>query len=470
MTSAADPRDPESPASATEADSADPSSAESAASTTSAAPSDTPATATAEPLPDTTSAAHPGTTAAGLPTPADAAAIAGDLVALRRALHANPEVGLDLPATQALVRDAIADLDVELTAGHALSSLVAVLRGGKRTADSTGVVPAVLLRGDMDALPITEATGFDFAATNGNMHACGHDLHTAGLVGALRLLHDKRAELPGDVVIMFQPGEEGYDGAGWMLDEGVLDAAGPRVKAAYGIHVSADQDLGVGSSRRGSYMAAFAKMTITVRGLGTHASRPASGRDPIEVGAMLVGQLQEYVTRRFDIFDPIVVTVGQFNGGTAPNVIPDFATLVVSVRTFSETVTTRAEAELPHLVSGLVAAHGLEAEVDYERILPPTINDDAEADFFLATFADLFGADRTVTRANPLPGSEDFSRVLAEVPGAYGHFGVALPTLPVAEREANHSPRARHSDEGLADQALFLAHLAGRKLKQLAGE
>ncbi|GAA0035184.1 MULTISPECIES: M20 metallopeptidase family protein [Brevibacterium] len=407
---------------------------------------------------------------ASLPTSAEAAAVAGDLAALRRVLHANPEVGLELPATQQLVKDAIAGLDVEITEGTALSSLVVVLRGGSRREDSTGVVPAVLLRGDMDALPVTEATGFDFAATNGNMHACGHDLHTAGLVGALRLLHDRRAELPGDVVFMFQPGEEGYDGAGKMLDEGVLDAAGPRVKAAYGVHVSADQDLGVGSSRRGSYMAAFAKMTITVHGKGTHASRPATGRDPIQVGAMLVGQLQEYVTRRFDIFDPIVVTVGQFTAGTAPNVIPDLATLVVGVRTFSETATTRAEAELPQLVSGLVAAHGLEAEVDYERILPPTINDDAEADFFLETFADLFGDERTVVRRDPLPGSEDFSRVLAEVPGAYGHFGVALPTLPVEEREANHSPRARHSDAGLPDHALFLAHLAGRRLHQLARE
>lgn len=405
---------------------------------------------------------------ASLPTPAEAVALAPDLVTLRRALHADPEVGLDLPRTQALVREAIAGLDVEVTEGTALSSLTVVLRGGRRAPDSTGVVPAVLLRGDMDALPVPEATGFDFAATNGNMHACGHDLHTAGLVGALRLLHDRRAELPGDVVVMFQPGEEGFDGAGRMIDEGVLDAAGPRVKAAYGLHVSADQDLGLGSSRRGSYMAAFAKMTITVHGKGTHASRPATGRDPISVGAMLVGQLQEYVTRRFDVFDPIVVTVGQFNGGTAPNVIPDLATLVVSVRTFSETVTTRAEAELPHLVTTLVAAHGLEAEVAYERILPPTINDDAEADFFLEAFADLFGADRTWTRPDPLPGSEDFSRVLAEVPGAYGHFGAALPTLPVEEREANHSPRARHSDEGLADQALFLAHLAARRLDRLA--
>lgn len=405
-----------------------------------------------------------------LPTAADAADIAPGLVALRRALHENVEGGLDLPITQKLVLEAIQGLDVEVSTGQGLSSIVVVLRGGARKEDSTGVVPAVLLRGDMDGLPVTEATGFDFAATSGRMHACGHDLHTAGLVGALELLHRDRDTLPGDVVFMFQPGEEGFDGAGKMIGEGVLDAAGPRVKAAFGLHVSADADLGVVSSRPGPYMAAFSRMTITVNGKGTHASRPATGKDPIQVGAMLVGQLQEYITRRFDIFDPLVVTVGQFNGGTAANVVPDEARLVVSVRTFSETVTSRAEVELPQLMRDLVAAHGLTAEVDYEQILPPTINDDAEAEFFLATFTDLFGEERTVRKADPLPGSEDFSRVLDAVPGAYGHFGVALPNLPVEEREANHSPRARHSDDGLADHALFLAHLAGRRLMQLAEE
>ncbi|HJF77648.1 MAG TPA: M20 family metallopeptidase, partial [Brevibacterium linens] len=354
-------------------------------------------------------------TAVHLPTADDANDIAPGLVTLRRALHENVEAGLDLPVTQKLVLDAIEGLDVEVTTGEGLSSIVVVLRGGARKTDSTGVVPAVLLRGDMDGLPVTEATGFDFAATSGRMHACGHDLHTAGLVGALKLLHRDRDSLPGDVVFMFQPGEEGYDGAGKMIDEGVLDAAGPRVKAAFGIHVSADADLGVASSRPGPYMAAFSKMTITVNGKGTHASRPATGKDPIQVGAMLVGQLQEYVTRRFDIFDPLVVTVGQFNGGTAPNVVPDFATLVVSVRTFSEAVTSRAEVELPQLVRDLVVAHGLSAEVEYEQILPPTINNDAEAEFFLSTFTDLFGEERAVRKANPLPGSEDFSRVLDAV-------------------------------------------------------
>src|SRR5699024_5209234 len=155
-----------------------------------------------------------------------------------------------------------------------MSSIIVVLRGGDRKEDSTGVLPDGLLRGDMDGLPVTEATGFDFAATSGKMHACGHDLHTAGLVGALGLLHRVREHLPGDVVFMFQPGEEGYDGAGEMIDEGVLDAAGPRVKAAYGLHVSADAELGIASSRPGPYMAGLWTMTIAVDGRGSDARQP----------------------------------------------------------------------------------------------------------------------------------------------------------------------------------------------------
>ena len=164
---------------------------------------------------------------------AAAATLLPELQRLRRDLHREPELGLDLPKTQARVAAGLDGLDVEVTYGQSLSSLTVVLRGGKRDPEKP---VAVLLRGDMDALPVTEATGFDFASTNGAMHACGHDLHTTGLYGALRLLHDVRDELAGDVIFMFQPGEEGYDGAGHMLREGVLEAAGVPVIAAFGVH------------------------------------------------------------------------------------------------------------------------------------------------------------------------------------------------------------------------------------------
>ncbi len=396
---------------------------------------------------------------------AAAATLLPELQRLRRDLHREPELGLDLPKTQARVAAGLDGLDVEVTYGQSLSSLTVVLRGGKRDPEKP---VAVLLRGDMDALPVTEATGFDFASTNGAMHACGHDLHTTGLYGALRLLHDVRDELAGDVIFMFQPGEEGYDGAGHMLREGVLEAAGVPVIAAFGVHVSADQPLGNLYCRPGSYMSAFSIMNITVRGKGGHASRPHTGRDPIQAGAMLVGQLQEYATRRFDAFDPVIITVGQFHAGTAPNVIPDTAELTVGIRCFSQATTARTEAELPNLVSTLVSAHGLEADVDYRSVLPPVINDETETAFYLDTAAEVFGPSRTHLVTVPKPGSEDFSRILQQVPGTYGHLGAALPGTVAEEQDSNHSPRARHTDEGLADHARFLAELAAGRLHQHA--
>ena len=182
----------------------------------------------------------------------DAAAIAGELAHLRRAIHAEPETGLDLPLTQEKILAALDGLPLEVTRGSALTSVTAVLRGGARGG------PVVLLRADMDALPVTERTGLDFASRiDGTMHACGHDLHSAMLVGAARLLSARQADLPGSVVFMFQPGEEGYGGAKFMIEEGVLDAAGERAAAAYALHVaSAELSAGVFSTREGPMMAA----------------------------------------------------------------------------------------------------------------------------------------------------------------------------------------------------------------------
>ena len=174
-----------------------------------------------------------------MPVRDEAAKLAGEIAELRHAIHREPEIGLDLPKTQAKVLDALAGLPLEISTGRALSSVTAVLRGG---AHSRGPGPVVLLRGDMDALPVTEETGLPYAsAVPGAMHACGHDLHTAMLAGAARLLSARQADLPGTVIFMFQPGEEGYAGARHMISEGVLDAAGERPVAAYGLHVTSNK-------------------------------------------------------------------------------------------------------------------------------------------------------------------------------------------------------------------------------------
>ncbi len=257
--------------------------------------------------------------------------LAPELVALRRRLHRHPEIGLHLPVTQAAVLEALEGLDLEVTTGRSLSSVVAVLRG---SAPVEGERPVVLLRGDMDALPVTEEVDCDHTSTvPGAMHACGHDLHVAALVGAARILHELREELAGDVVLMFQPGEEGPGGAEPMVREGLLDAAGARVTAAYAVHVTAaEHPFGTWFSRPGALMASADEVTVTVRGEGGHGSAPHHALDPVPVACEVVLALQSAVTRRFDVFDPVVVTAGRLAAGTVNNVIPDDAVVELTVR------------------------------------------------------------------------------------------------------------------------------------------
>ncbi len=390
----------------------------------------------------------------------DAHELGGELSELRHALHRFPEIGLELPRTQQSVLDALHGLDLEIGTGTSLSSVTAVLRG-------TPGGPTVLLRGDMDALPVTEATGLDFASQiDGAMHACGHDLHTAMLVGAARVLCAHRDELPGDVVFMFQPGEEGWDGAGAMLNEGVLDASGRRADSAYGMHVmSSLVPRGSFTTKPGILMAASDGLKVTVRGSGGHGSAPHLAKDPVTVAAQLVGDLQTLVTRRFDIFDPAVVTVGTFHAGTKRNIIPDEAWFDATIRTFSETARDRMRVEAVRLCRQVVAAYGLEADVVYTDEYPPTINDAAHAEFATDVVREVFGEQRFQEMTAPEAGAEDFSRVLAEVPGCYLFLG-ACPSDNYADAETNHSPRATFDDSVLPDGVHLHAELAVRALQR----
>lgn len=391
---------------------------------------------------------------------AEAVELAPDLIALRRELHQIPEIGLHLPRTQERVLAALDGLPVGISTGTDLTSVTAVLRGGRPG-------PAVLLRGDMDALPVTERTGESFTSRHeGVMHACGHDLHTAGLVGALRLLAARRTELPGDVVFMFQPGEEGWNGAGHMIREGVLTAAGERVVAAYGLHVISGLAAHSFTGRPGPMMAASDGLYVRVIGAGTHGSRPHGGLDPIPAACEMVTALQTMVTRRFDIFDPVVVTVGTFHAGTKRNVIPDDAVLEATVRTYSVAARERVMAESVRLCEDIAAAHGLRAEVRYEPEYPVTVNDPEHHEFVADTVRDLFGDDRFRSMPNPDPGAEDFSRVLDEVPGAYVFLGACPPALDPDTAPTNHSPLATFDDAVLADGAALLAELALRRLNR----
>jgi amidohydrolase len=389
----------------------------------------------------------------------EAAALTDEIAELRHDIHREPEIGLRLPRTQRKVLAALEGLPLAITTGRELTSVTAVLRGARPG-------PVVLLRADMDALPVTEATGLPYASrVDGAMHACGHDLHTAMLAGAARLLSDRRAELAGSVIFMFQPGEEGCHGARYMIDEGVLEAAGEAPAHAYGIHVlSQELPIGAFSTRPGPFLAATDSLDVTVLGRGGHASVPFVNADPVPAACEMVTALQTMVTRRFNVFDPVVITVGSLHAGTARNVIPDTATFYATVRSFSDQARTRLELESVRLVRDIAHAHGLEADVQYIRGYPVTVNDSAEAAFAAEAVSELFGGDRARLRAHPLTGGEDFSYVLEQVPGAFIMLGACPPEADPETAPSNHSAIAVFDDRALADGTALYAGLALRRL------
>ncbi len=400
----------------------------------------------------------------------DARGLLDELVHLRRELHQMPEVGLRVPRTQERVLQALDGLPLEVRTGTSTTSVTAVLRGGgggpaAEAGVGRGHRPVVLLRGDMDALPVAERTGLDYAATGGTMHACGHDLHTSMLVGAAHLLSAARGQLAGDVVLMFQPGEEGYDGAGHMIAEGVLDAAGRRADAAYALHVASSMlPAATFSSRPGTMMAAADILHVTVRGAGGHGSAPHRALDPIPAACEMVTALQTFVTRTFDVFDPVVITVGAFHAGTAHNVIPDTATFEATIRSFSPAAHARVLDESVRVVRGIAAAHQLDVDVEAEELFPVTVNSPAGVDVVEKVVKEALGEQRWLEMPFPLTGSEDFSRVLEAVPGAMVFLGAHLPGVDPETAPFNHSPLAAFDDSVLADgaaayAALALAHL-----------
>jgi len=394
-----------------------------------------------------------------LPLREEAAGIAGEIAELRHSIHREPEIGLDLPKTQAKVLAALDGLPLEVSTGQGLSSVTAVLRGGRPG-------PVVLLRGDMDALPVTEETHLSYASViPGAMHACGHDLHTAMLAGAARLLSARQADLPGTVIFMFQPGEEGYAGARHMIDEGVLDAAGERPVAAYALHVTSNRlPCGVFSTRGGPMLAAADQIRVTVRGRGGHASTPHRAADPIPAACEMVTALQTLVTRHFDVFDPVVITVGSFHAGTVDNVIPDEATFLATARSFSRESRSALAELVPRLIGDIARAHGLTAEADYSREYPVTVNDAGEAAFAGQVITGVFGSERGEAAPFPLTGAEDFSFVLEEVPGAFVMLGACPPGPDPETAPTNHSAVAVFDDAALADGTALYAELALRRL------
>jgi len=374
---------------------------------------------------------------------------------LRRRLHRHPEIGLHLPRTQATVIEALAGLPLEISTGRRTSSVVAVLRGARPG-------PTYLLRGDMDALPVQEDTGLPFASeVPGVMHACGHDTHVAMLVGAARLLAERRDELTGQVVFMVQPGEEGFHGARYMLEEGLLDVVPEApVSGAFALHISSTFASGSVNVRPGPVMAAADQWKITLRGRGGHASEPHAAADPIPAAAEIVLALQSMVTRRVDVFDPAVVTVAHLEAGSTNNVIPESAFLEGTIRTLSAARRADVVAAVQRVATHVAAAHELAVEFDHQQGYPVTINDAAAAARVLQTAGALLGEPAAVLLPAPLMGAEDFSYVLQEVPGALAWLGARPPGVDPADAPPNHSNLVVFDEEPLPAGVALYAQMA----------
>ena len=373
----------------------------------------------------------------------DAEGLLPSAVDMRRDLHAHPELGNDLPRTQAKVLEALEGLGLTISTGRGLSSVTAVLDTGRPG-------PTVLLRGDMDALPMPEDTTEPFRSTvDGAMHACGHDLHTSMLAHAAKLLVARQQDLKGRVVFMFQPGEEGHGGAEIMIAEGLLDVAG-KPDVAFAIHVTPSLPNRWVATRGGTIMASSDQFVMTVTGKGGHASSPYAGLDPIPVAAEIVLALQTMVTRKVNVFDPAVVTVGRFTAGTTSNVIPETAELEGTIRTVSATTRAFVHEEVRRVATNIASAYGATVDVQLELGYPVTVNDAAIAAWSRSVVDGLLGEGFSLDMPSPVMGAEDFSYVLEKVPGAMVFLGVCPEGVNFLEAQGNHSNKMTVNEDAMA--------------------
>ena len=375
-------------------------------------------------------------------------AAAGELLSeaieLRRRLHRRPELGLVLPETQKTVLEALDGLDVEVATGGSTSAVVATLHGERPG-------KTILLRADMDALPMPEETGLEFASEHeGRMHACGHDAHTAMLVAAARLLCERRKGLAGTIKFLFQPGEEGFGGARILVEEGLLDRE-PRVDAAFAIHVDPTLRPGAVLTRPGPFLASADVFSIDLKGRGGHGSMPHQAVDPVPVAAEIVMALQSFVTRRVDAFDPAVVSVTKLEAGTTHNVIPENAHLLGTLRTVSERTRERVRAGIQRVVEGVASAHGVEAAFHLLPGYPVTTNDERFTAFTQEVAGRVLGQDAVVPMPAPFMGAEDFSYILDCVPGTMVFLGVR----PAGDRLA-----PIHSNKMVLEESAMAAGIA----------
>ena len=394
---------------------------------------------------------------------AQAKAKQDNLVAVRRELHQIPEFGLDLPKTLARVLQEVGTLG-EVTLGKDMTAAAILIKGAQPG-------PTVLLRADMDALAVTEDTGLPFSSTNGYMHACGHDLHMAIGVGAAQLIAENKDQLKGNVVMFFQPGEEGHDGAGVMLSQDMHLVSGELPIAAYGIHVFSSDDAGIFASRKGTMMASAGDVIVTLKGKGGHGSMPWDAIDPITGMVEILSSIQSFIIKHFDALDPIVLNVGWIKAGNdhTTNIVPEVASFGATVRSFSKQGYEDTRTKIPAFIHNMAAAFGLEAEVEFSAATKVLVNDGAAIERVERVSNTVFGEGRYMTMPQPIPGGEDMASILEEIPGAFIFLSAGDPNTPQEKRQANHSNKAVFDDSVLADGATMLAALAFDTLDEAAG-
>ncbi|WP_425467538.1 M20 aminoacylase family protein [Rhizobium glycinendophyticum] len=377
--------------------------------------------------------------------------VMADVLATRRHLHQFPEIGLSEFKTSDYIAERLQSLGYEVTRGLAGTGVVATLRNGA-SSRSVGI------RADFDALPILEETGLDYASkVPGVMHACGHDGHTAMLLGAAQILAERR-NFDGTLHLIFQPAEENFGGARMMIEDGLFDRF--PCDAVFGLHNDPDIAFGHIAVREGPIMAAVDECKITVNGRGGHGAEPQATADPIVCGASIIMALQTIVSRNIHPLDPTVITVGGFHAGAASNVIPERAEMVLSIRSFDAAVRDQLEQRIRAVAEGQAASYGMGVTIDYQRGYNATINHKAETDFVRDLAKSFAGADKVFDLPRPMMGSEDFGYMLAERPGSYFFLG----TKRTENDPPLHHPRYDFNDDVLPIGTTFWVELAERYL------
>jgi hippurate hydrolase len=369
----------------------------------------------------------------------------GQMVALRRDIHREPELGFDTEKTARKVVEALEGLPLEIETGVAENGLVATLRG-------SGEGPTVGLRADMDALPIREETGLPFASgIEGKMHACGHDGHTSMLVGAAHALcrEELRERLAGDVKFIFQPAEEGYAGGRVMVEEGVTR----DVDQIFALHLWPGLSFGMFSTKGGAIMAAADGFEMEVRGRGGHGAMPHLTTDAVMIASYVTTALQTIVSREVDPAEAAVLTIGEIGAGSAFNIIPETARLAGTVRTVDPALRERMPERIQEIARGVASGLRGDAELDYRFSYPVTRNDEATASLALRVAGELFGEESAVEARHPSMAGEDFAFMLEEVPGAYVWLGVG-------DVSGLHTPTFAFDEEILPRGAAMLSALA----------